>query len=82
MAQKGVERVVLLPALTVEYGGGERRFADQFKAHEDAVESSGLQWTLLRCSRLRSKHPGLGPADSLHRGRARCVWRRADITDP
>src|SRR5215469_10584937 len=50
MAQQGVERVVLLSALTVQYGGGERRFADQFKAHEEAVKSSGLQWTLLRCS--------------------------------
>ena len=50
MAQQAVGRVVLLSALTVQYGGGERRFADQFKAHEEAVKSSGLQWTLLRCS--------------------------------
>jgi len=48
--QRGVERVVLLSALTVQYGGGERRFADRFKAQEDAVKASGLRWTLLRCS--------------------------------
>jgi uncharacterized protein YbjT (DUF2867 family) len=48
--QQGVERAVLLSALTVQYGGGERRFADQFKVQEDAVKASGLQWTLLRCS--------------------------------
>src|SRR5262249_1310986 len=48
--QRGVERVVLLSALTVQYGGGERRFADQFKADEDAVKASGWRWTLLRCS--------------------------------
>ena len=50
MVQKGVERGVLLSALTAQYGSGERRFADQFKAHEDAVKSCGLRWTLLRCS--------------------------------
>jgi len=48
--QHGVERAVLLSALTVQYGGGERRFADQFKTQEDAVKASGLSWTLLRCS--------------------------------
>jgi uncharacterized protein YbjT (DUF2867 family) len=50
LAQRGVGRVVLLSALTVQYGAGERRFTDQFRAHEEAVKSSGLQWTLLRCS--------------------------------
>jgi uncharacterized protein YbjT (DUF2867 family) len=50
MARQGVGRVVLLSALTVQYGGGDRRFADQFKAQEEAVKSSGLRWTLLRCS--------------------------------
>lgn len=48
--QQGVERAVLLSALTVQYGGGERLFAHQFKAQEDAVKASGLPWTLLRCS--------------------------------
>jgi uncharacterized protein YbjT (DUF2867 family) len=48
--RQGVERVVLLSALTVQYGGGERRFADQFKAQEDAVKASGLPCTMLRCS--------------------------------
>jgi uncharacterized protein YbjT (DUF2867 family) len=49
-AQEGVERVVLVSALTVEYGGGERRFAEGFKAVEEAVKASGLPWTLLRCA--------------------------------
>src|SRR5215469_7463517 len=48
--QQGVERAVLLSALSVQYGGGGRRFADQFKEQEDAVKASGLPWTLLRCS--------------------------------
>ena len=47
-AQRGVRRVVVLSALTVEYGGGYRRFADEFRAFEDAVKDSGLAWTLLR----------------------------------
>jgi len=38
----------------VEHGGGHRRFADQFKAVEDAVKASGLQWTLLRCADFAS----------------------------
>ena len=32
----------------MEYGGGYRRFAERFKAAEDAVKASGLQWTFLR----------------------------------
>jgi uncharacterized protein YbjT (DUF2867 family) len=48
--RQGVERVVLLSALTVQYGGGERRFADQFKVQEDAVKASSLPCTMLRCS--------------------------------
>ncbi|WP_067127166.1 NAD(P)H-binding protein [Microtetraspora malaysiensis] len=49
-AERGAERVVLLSAATVEFGGGERRFADGFAAAEDAVIASGLPWTCLRCS--------------------------------
>src|SRR5215471_15521338 len=48
--QHGVERAVLLSALTVQYGGGAQRFVDLFKAQEDTVRASGLPWTLLRCS--------------------------------
>jgi uncharacterized protein YbjT (DUF2867 family) len=47
---QGVERVVLVSALTVEHAHGERRFIDAFKAAEDAVAASGLQWTFLRCA--------------------------------
>ena len=47
-AERGVQRVVLISAVTVEYGGGYRRFAERFKAAEDAVKASGLQWTFLR----------------------------------
>ncbi len=49
-AEEGVERVVLVSALTVEYGGGERRFAEGFEAVEKAVKASDLQWTFLRCA--------------------------------
>jgi uncharacterized protein YbjT (DUF2867 family) len=47
-AAQGVKRVVALSAATVEYPAGYRRFADAFRAVEDAVKDSGLQWTLLR----------------------------------
>ena len=47
---QGVERAVLLSALTVQYGGGERQFVDRFKAQEDAVKDLSLPCTLLRCS--------------------------------
>src|SRR5262245_4474014 len=47
-ASSGVRRAVVLSALTVQYGGGLRRFADEFRAVEDAVKQSGLEWTLLR----------------------------------
>jgi uncharacterized protein YbjT (DUF2867 family) len=43
-----VERVVALSAATVQYPAGYRRFADAFKAVEDAVKASGLKWTFLR----------------------------------
>jgi uncharacterized protein YbjT (DUF2867 family) len=46
--KQGVQRVVLLSATTVEYPAGEARFAAQFKAAEDLVTSSGLEWTVLR----------------------------------
>src|SRR5215207_5202973 len=47
-AEQGVERAVALSAVTVQYAAGYRRFADAFKAVEDAVRASGLQWTFLR----------------------------------
>ena len=47
-AEQGVERAVALSAVTVQYPAGYRRFADAFKAVEDAVKASGLQWTFLR----------------------------------
>jgi uncharacterized protein YbjT (DUF2867 family) len=46
----GVERVVVLSALTVQYGGGEGRFADAFRVIEDIAKASGLAWTFLRCA--------------------------------
>jgi uncharacterized protein YbjT (DUF2867 family) len=46
--EQGVERVVALSAVTVQYAAGYRRFADAFKAVEDAIKASGLQWTFLR----------------------------------
>ncbi len=53
-AEQGAQRVVLLSALTVQYGGGEKRFADAFKAVEDAARASGLPWTILRCAEFAS----------------------------
>src|SRR3979409_183414 len=44
-AEQGVQRVVLLSALTVQSPVGYAHFADAFKAAEGAVEASGLQWT-------------------------------------
>ncbi|MFB6725770.1 NAD(P)H-binding protein [Kribbella sp. NPDC056345] len=44
----GVRRAVLLSATTVEHPAGEPRFAAQFKAAEDLVKDSGLDWTILR----------------------------------
>jgi uncharacterized protein YbjT (DUF2867 family) len=47
-AEQGVERVVALSAATVAYPAGYARFAEAFKAVENAVKASGLQWTILR----------------------------------
>jgi uncharacterized protein YbjT (DUF2867 family) len=47
-AEQGVQRVVVLSAVTVQYSAGYRRFADEFQAVEDAATASGLQWTILR----------------------------------
>jgi uncharacterized protein YbjT (DUF2867 family) len=49
-ADAGVQRVVVLSATTVEYPVGYRRFADAFRAIEDAARASGLAWTFLRCA--------------------------------
>ena len=45
---KGVRRVVVLSAITVEYGGGYKAFADEFRAIEEVAKASDLQWTFLR----------------------------------
>jgi uncharacterized protein YbjT (DUF2867 family) len=47
---EGVRRAVLISAITVEYGGGYQRFAQRFKAIEDTVKASGLEWTFLRAA--------------------------------
>jgi uncharacterized protein YbjT (DUF2867 family) len=49
-AVHGVKRVVVLSAATVQYPAGYRRFADEFRAVEDAARASGLAWTILRCA--------------------------------
>lgn len=53
-AEQGAQRVVVVSAVTLEYGGGYQRFADAFKAVEDAARASGLQWTILRCADFAS----------------------------
>jgi len=50
VAAQGAKRVTVISAVTVEYGGGYRRFADAYKAIEDTVKASGLEWTILRCA--------------------------------
>src|SRR6266581_1605291 len=56
-ALRDVEAILISPralgdatagAATVEYGGGYQRFADGFRAVEDAARASGLPWTFLR----------------------------------
>jgi len=49
-ADAGVQRVVVLSAVSVQYGGGYRRFAGEFKAAADAASASGLHPTFLRCA--------------------------------
>jgi uncharacterized protein YbjT (DUF2867 family) len=49
-AVQGVQRVVVLSAVTVQYSAGLRHFADEFKAVEDHARASGLGWTILRCA--------------------------------
>ncbi len=50
--EQGVQRVVLLSAVTVEYGGGYCQVAERFKAVEDSVIASGIPWTFLRSADL------------------------------
>ncbi|WP_410567268.1 NAD(P)H-binding protein [Amycolatopsis sp. cmx-4-61] len=49
-AGRGVKRVVVLSATTVEHPAGEPRFAQEFAAAEAVVRASGLEWTVLRCA--------------------------------
>ncbi|MFE6487321.1 NAD(P)H-binding protein [Streptomyces sp. NPDC057757] len=49
-AARGARRVVVLSAATVEHPAGHRRFADEFRAVEEAVSRSGLDRTFLRCA--------------------------------
>ena len=60
-AEQGAQRVVLLSAVTVEYGGGYQRFADAFKAVEDEARASGLQWTILRSTDYASNSLAWAP---------------------
>ncbi|MEV8021348.1 NAD(P)H-binding protein [Streptomyces sp. NPDC086554] len=49
-AERGAKQVVALSALTVEQPIGHPRFIEEFLAFEDAVRSSALPWTVLRCA--------------------------------
>jgi len=60
-AEQGARRVVVLSAVTVEYGGGYQRFADAFRAVEDAARASGLQWTILRSTDYSSNSLAWAP---------------------
>src|SRR6266487_2059172 len=60
-SEHGARRVVVLSAVTVEYGGGYQRIADAFKAVEDAARASGLQWTILRSTDYASNSLAWAP---------------------
>jgi uncharacterized protein YbjT (DUF2867 family) len=60
-AEQGARRVVVLSAVTVEYGGGYQRFADAFRAVEDAARASGLQWIILRSTDYASNSLAWAP---------------------
>ena len=60
-AERGTPRVVLLSAITVEYGGGYQRFADMFRELEQNVRDSGLPWTFLRCADFAANTLGWAP---------------------
>jgi len=60
-AGQGARRVVALSAVTVQYGGGYQRFSDAFRAVEEAVRTSGLQWTILRCADFASNAMAWAP---------------------
>ncbi|MER5949839.1 NAD(P)H-binding protein [Streptomyces sp. NPDC001904] len=49
-AARGARRVVVLSSATVEHPAGHERFRAEFRAVEDAVRRSGLEWTFLRCA--------------------------------
>jgi uncharacterized protein YbjT (DUF2867 family) len=60
----GVDAVLLSPrasASTVEHPADHRRFADEFRAVEEAVRRSGLRWTLLRCADFAANAPAWAP---------------------
>jgi uncharacterized protein YbjT (DUF2867 family) len=60
-AARGARRVVALSASTVEHPADHRRFADEFRAVEEAVRRSGLRWTLLRCADFAANAPAWAP---------------------
>ncbi|MCK2215956.1 NAD(P)H-binding protein [Actinomadura sp. ATCC 31491] len=49
-AGRGVERVVLLSAVTVVHPAGRPEFAAGFRAAEEAVAAAVPRWTFLRCA--------------------------------
>jgi uncharacterized protein YbjT (DUF2867 family) len=49
-ASRGAQRVVVLSAVTVAFPAGDPRFAEQFRAAEQAAQESGLDATVLRCA--------------------------------
>src|SRR5262249_14156654 len=59
--EQDAQRVVVLSAITVENGSGYQRFADAFRAVEDAARASGLPWTILRCADFASNALGWAP---------------------
>src|SRR5262249_59099534 len=59
VAAQGAKRVTVISAVTVEYGGGDWRFADAYKGVEGTVKTSGPEWTSLCCADFAPDHLGL-----------------------
>ncbi|MGH6654091.1 MAG: NAD(P)H-binding protein [Actinocrinis sp.] len=75
-AAHAVRRVVLISALSVEYGGGHRRFSDEFRTLEEQVKASGLRWTVLRCADFAANSLAWAP-QILAAGRVRGAYGAA-----
>ncbi|MDR3031690.1 MAG: NAD(P)H-binding protein [Kitasatospora sp.] len=87
-AERGVRRVVVLSAVTVEYGGGYRRFAAEFERVEAAARAAGPDWTFLRCADFAATALAWAPqiraagvARGVHGGAATSPVHQRDVAE-